>query len=79
LLVDTLLDLKLTREMLEAMRRAEPKATTSIGNWSIRIPTAITPSAINWSPTRSDPASAIRRSHRRHFLHASGGRYLAAI
>jgi glyoxylase-like metal-dependent hydrolase (beta-lactamase superfamily II) len=31
LLVDTLLDLKLTCEMLEAMRRAEPKATASIG------------------------------------------------
>ena len=31
LLVDTLFDLKLTREMLEAMRRAEPKAAAHIG------------------------------------------------
>jgi cyclase len=31
LLVDTLFDLKLTREMLEAMRRAEPKAAEHIG------------------------------------------------
>ncbi|MGH8012509.1 MAG: MBL fold metallo-hydrolase [Candidatus Binataceae bacterium] len=31
LLVDTLFDLKLTREMLAAMRRAEPKATERIG------------------------------------------------
>jgi glyoxylase-like metal-dependent hydrolase (beta-lactamase superfamily II) len=31
LLVDTLFDLKLTLEMLEAMRRAEPKATGCIG------------------------------------------------
>src|SRR6266851_8741316 len=31
MLVDTLFDLKLTREMLEAMRRAEPKATAQIG------------------------------------------------
>ncbi len=31
LLVDTLFDLKLTREMLDAMRRAEPKAASSIG------------------------------------------------
>jgi cyclase len=31
LLVDTLFDLKLTREMLEAMRRAEPKAAANIG------------------------------------------------
>ncbi|MGH7986914.1 MAG: MBL fold metallo-hydrolase [Candidatus Binataceae bacterium] len=31
LLVDTLFDLKLTREMLAAMRRAEPKATARIG------------------------------------------------
>jgi cyclase len=31
LLVDTLFDLKLTREMLDAMRRAEPKAAATIG------------------------------------------------
>ena len=31
LLVDTLFDLKLTREMLDAMRRAEPKAAANIG------------------------------------------------
>jgi cyclase len=31
LLVDTLFDLRLTREMLDAMRRAEPRATTRIG------------------------------------------------
>ena len=31
LLVDTLFDLKLTAEMLEAMRRAEPKAAARIG------------------------------------------------
>jgi glyoxylase-like metal-dependent hydrolase (beta-lactamase superfamily II) len=31
LLVDTLFDLKLTREMLDAMRRAEPKAAARIG------------------------------------------------
>ena len=31
LLVDTLFDLKLTREMLDAMRRAEPQATARIG------------------------------------------------
>src|SRR5229473_5386077 len=31
LLVDTLFDLKLTREMLDAMRRAEPRATAQIG------------------------------------------------
>jgi glyoxylase-like metal-dependent hydrolase (beta-lactamase superfamily II) len=31
LLVDTLFDLKLTREMLDAMRRAEPKAAAKIG------------------------------------------------
>lgn len=31
LLVDTLFDLRLTREMLDAMRRAEPRAATRIG------------------------------------------------
>src|SRR5215475_13406835 len=31
LLVDTLFDLKLTGEMIEAMRRAEPKAAARIG------------------------------------------------
>src|SRR5579864_2997280 len=31
LLVDTLFDLKLTREMLESMRRAEPRAASRIG------------------------------------------------
>jgi glyoxylase-like metal-dependent hydrolase (beta-lactamase superfamily II) len=31
MLVDTLFDLKLTREMLDAMRRAEPRATSQIG------------------------------------------------
>src|SRR5258708_18009201 len=31
LLVDTLFDLKLTREMLDTMRRAEPDAATQIG------------------------------------------------
>jgi len=31
LLVDTLFDLKLTREMLDAMKRAEPQATSRIG------------------------------------------------
>ncbi len=31
ILVDTLFDLKLTREMLDTMRRAEPKATSRIG------------------------------------------------
>src|SRR5438876_10548948 len=31
LLVDSLFDLKLTREMLESMRRAEPKAAARIG------------------------------------------------
>src|SRR6266481_6117883 len=31
MLVDTLFDLPLTREMLDAMRRAEPKAATRIG------------------------------------------------
>jgi cyclase len=31
MLVDTLFDLKLTREMLDEMRRAEPKATAKIG------------------------------------------------
>jgi glyoxylase-like metal-dependent hydrolase (beta-lactamase superfamily II) len=31
LLVDTLFDLRLTREMLEAMKRAEPRAATRIG------------------------------------------------
>jgi glyoxylase-like metal-dependent hydrolase (beta-lactamase superfamily II) len=32
MLVDTLFDLKLTREMLEAMRKTEPKATAPIGS-----------------------------------------------
>ncbi len=46
LLVDTLFDLKLTAEMLEAMRRAEPKAMERIGT-SILIPTVIIRSAIS--------------------------------
>ncbi len=63
LLVDTLFDLKLTREMLATMRRAEPAATKKSPPSSTRIPTATIASAMSWSRARrsSPRKDAMRR------------------
>ena len=64
LLVDTLFDLKLTREMLDTMRRARTRATARIGDRSsILIPTATMSSATSWWRARrlSRRRPALRR------------------
>ena len=61
LLVDTLFDLKLTREMLDTMRDAVPPAARS-ASWSTPTPMATTPSATSSSQdARSSRRTAPRR------------------
>ena len=57
MLVDTLFDLKLTRAMLETMRRAEPKATAALGRSSTLIPMATMYLATNSSLALRSSAS----------------------